>query len=72
MRIGPEDGHGGRVPHHGLGHVGVQVETDHQRHVVSNKGAHPAEQLAFAVFKMLGHHGAVQVQIDRVEAAGGR
>jgi hypothetical protein len=38
-----------------------------ERDAVADRGAHPAQQLAFAVFQVLGDHRAMQVEIDRVD-----
>ncbi|OIQ71875.1 hypothetical protein GALL_465060 [mine drainage metagenome] len=50
--------------------VGMQVEADHQRQVVSNHLAHAPQDFTFAVVEMLGHHGAVQIQIHSIDPAG--
>ena len=57
-----EPGHLGRE-------VGVIVEAGHDRQVVAHDVADAAQQLAFAVLGVLGHHRAVQVEIDGVERA---
>ncbi len=49
--------------------VGMQVEADHQRNIVADHLSHAGEDFAFAVVVMLGHHRAVQVEIDRIELA---
>ena len=51
-------------------HIGVQVEADDQRQFLADHLAHAAQNFAFAVVEMLGHHRAVQVEIDRIERAG--
>ena len=48
-------------------HIGVQVEADHQRQVLADHLAHPRQNFAFAVVEMFGHHGAMQIEIDRIE-----
>ena len=57
--------------HHLRRDVGVQVEARDQRNVVANDAAHARQDLAFAVVEMLGDHGAMQVEIDGIERAGG-
>ena len=49
--------------------IGMQVEADHQRQILADHLAHARENFAFAVVEMLGDHGAVQVEIDRIEPA---
>ena len=56
----------GMLEHLG-GSVAMQIETCHQWYLRPNGGAHPLEQLAFAIFEMFGDHGAVQIEIDSVE-----
>ena len=48
----------------------MQVEARHHRHVRADHLAHAAQDLALTVVVMLGHHRAVQVEIDAVDAAG--
>ena len=48
-------------------HVGVQVEARDDRHLRPDDAAHARENLAFAVVEMLGHHRAVQVEVDAVD-----
>ena len=43
------------------------VEAGHDRQLVAHDAADAAQQLALAVLGVLGDHGAVQVEIDRVE-----
>ena len=50
----------------------MQVEADDQRHILADHLAHARQNFAFAVVEMLGHHRAVQIEIDRIERAGGR
>ena len=49
----------------------MQVEARHDRHARPNRCAHAAQDLAFAVLVFLGHHGAVQVEVDAVHPARG-
>ena len=49
--------------------VGVQVEAGDDRQLRPDDRAQPRQQLAFAVVGVLGHRGAVQVEVDRVEPA---
>ena len=67
MRIGAEDRHARRQRHHALGDVGVQVERVDHGDLPADDVAHPCENLALAVLEVIGHHGAVQVEKDRVE-----
>ncbi|MGY4307689.1 hypothetical protein ACVIJ6_004932 [Bradyrhizobium sp. USDA 4369] len=41
------------------------------RHVGTDHPAHAGEDFALAIIEMLAHHGAVQIEIDAVERAGG-
>ena len=70
MRIGAVGDQGVAVRHHGLGQVGMQVEGGHDRDLPDLR-ANPAQELALAVGQMLGDHGAVQVEEQGVERAGG-
>ena len=69
MGIGPVGDHGIGPRHHFRRHVGVQIEACDQGRFRSDHAAHPAQDLPFAVLQMLGHHGAVQVEIDAVQVA---
>jgi hypothetical protein len=57
---------------HAVRDVGVQVQAGDDGQVGADQRAQPAEQLAFAVVGMLGHRGAVQVEVDAVQAAARR
>lgn len=66
VRVGPVGDHRiGRLEHQ-RGHVGVQVQADRDGHPGPHRGADPAQDLAVPVVVRGGHHGAVQVQVDRV------
>ena len=52
-------------------HIGMQIEADDQRQILADHLAHARQNFAFAVVEMFGHHRAVQVEIDRIERAGG-
>ena len=52
---------------HGVGHLGVEIERDGDRHVGRDL-ADAIQQLAFAVVVMLGDHGAVQGEQHGVAA----
>ena len=71
VRIGAVRNECIRVLDHVRRHIGVQVEADHQRQFLADHLAHARQDFAFAVVEMLGHHGAVQVEIDGVKRAGG-
>jgi len=51
--------------------IGMQVEADHQRQLLADHLTHALEDFAFAVVEMLGHHGAVQIEINGIERSGG-
>ncbi len=51
---------------HALRDVGMQVQAGDDRHVRAHRRTQPGQQFAFAVVVLVGHHRAVQVQIDRV------
>ena len=71
MRIGAiGDQRIGVFDHFGR-HVGMKIETDDQRQVLADDPAHTRKNLAFAIVEMLGHHRAMQVEIDGVELARG-
>jgi hypothetical protein len=59
VRIGAIAGDDRGAPDHGVGHLGVEIEGDRDRHVGRDL-ADAVQKLAFAVVVMLGHHGAVQ------------
>ena len=67
VRIGAIRHHAVGDLHHASGHVGVQVEARHDRHVRPHHATHAREDLAFAVVEMLGDHGAVEVEVDAVD-----
>ena len=67
MRIGAVADHCAGVRDHRRGHVGVVVEARYDRHPVADQGADAAQQFALAIVVMLGHHRAVQVEIDAVD-----
>ncbi len=48
----------------------MQIEARYQRNVLADRLAHAGEDFAFAVVIMLGHHGAVQVEIDAIDRPG--
>ena len=72
MRIGPIGDQGVRMLDHLRAHIGVQVETDHQRHVLADQFSHAREDFALPVVEMLGHHRPMQIEIDAVNRAGRR
>ena len=67
MRISAVYRHQVAVLDHCRGDVGVQIEADDDRHPSADQLAHAPQQLAFAVFVMLGDHRAVQVEVNRVQ-----
>ena len=72
MRIGAiGDQRVGMLNHFGR-HVGVQIEAGHQRHLLADHLAHAAQDFAFAVVEMFGHHRAMQIEIDGIERPSGR
>ncbi len=71
MRIGTIGDQRVGVFNHLRRHIGMQVETGHQRQVLADHLAHALEKFAFAVVEMLGHHRAVQIEIDRIQWPGG-
>ena len=52
---------------HGRRGVRMQVKADDQRHLRPDRPAYPGDQLALPILQVLRHHGAVEVEIDRVE-----
>ncbi|SUW10539.1 Uncharacterised protein [Bordetella bronchiseptica] len=71
VRIGVKARDDGSVAHDVVVDVGVHVQRHAHR---DGRGdvAQAAQQIAFGVFHAFGHHGAVQVQQDGVEAAAAR
>ncbi len=67
MRVGAVADHRARVAHHLRRHVGVVVEAGDDRDPIADESADAAQQFALAVLVMLGHHRAVQVEIDAVD-----
>lgn len=66
VRVGPVGDQPVCACQHAGGHVRVQVERCHDRHALARGGAQSGQQFAFAVVAMLGHHGAVQVEVDGI------
>ena len=58
-----------RSLHHRPSDVGVQVQARDNRHARTDCTAHASEQLAFAVVQVLGHHCAVQIEVNTVDIA---
>ena len=46
--------------------VRMQIETGDKRHLGTDQGPHPSQQLTLAVFQMLRDHGAVQAEIHGI------
>ena len=67
MRVGAVAGDDRGALDHRVGHLGVEIERDRDRHVGGDL-ADAVQQLAFAVVVVLGDHGAVQGQQDGVAA----
>jgi hypothetical protein len=47
--------------------IGMEVEAHDQRQVLADDLAHARKRFAFAVVIILGHHGAVQIEIDGID-----
>ena len=62
MRVGRVGDQRARIIGHCLGHIGVQIEGDHDRNLRSEPAAQPRQKLAFGVFVTLADHRAVQMQ----------
>ena len=58
------------VLYHRLRDVGVQIETGDDRNAIAHQASHARQELALAIVEMLGHHGAVEVEIDPVQRTG--
>jgi hypothetical protein len=67
MRIGTIADQTVAVVDHQRSGIGMQIETDHDRHIRAERGTDAVDQLTFAVLVMLRHHRPVQIQIDRIE-----
>ena len=72
VRVGAVGNECIRMFHHFRRHIGMQIEARHQRQIPADHFAHARQNLAFAVVEMLGYHRAMQIEIDRIERAGGR
>ncbi len=72
MRVGPIDIQYIRVSDHGLGQIGMQVQTDRDGDLVAQGRPDAAQQLALAILEMLADHCAVEIQIDPVQGSGRR
>ena len=68
VRVGVIAGYHGRVPDHVVVQIGMHVQR-HRHRDVRRDFADAAQQVAFRVFQVAGHHGSVQVQQHRVVAA---
>jgi hypothetical protein len=71
VRIGAVRRHRGGVAQHALGHVCVQVQARDDRQLRADDRAQALQQFAFGVVGGFGDRRAVQVEIDRVDRAGG-
>src|ERR1700716_1994087 len=60
VRIGQIRRHGIRVVDHFWRDVGMVVETDRDRHVLSDTSPDAPKELAFTVFEVFSYHGAGQ------------
>ncbi len=70
MRIGAIRNQRVAVLHHRLRHVGVQIEAGDDRNAISHLLADARQELALAVVEMLGHHRAMEVEVNPVDRAG--
>ena len=62
VRIGIEANDRIRQSGHAEGDVGVQVECDDDRHVVTNNTSNDFDERALGIFMLLGNHCSVQVE----------
>ena len=69
VRVGAKARHRLRERQHAARDVGMQVQAGDHRHPRADDGAQPRQQLAFGVVGVFGDGGAVQVEVDGVEAA---
>ena len=67
MRVGAIGDQRVRLFDHLRRHIGVQIETDHQRQIRADHLAHARNDFALAIVDMLGDHGAMQIEINRVD-----
>ena len=67
VRIGAIGNESVAMRDHRLRHVGMQVEAGDNGNARAHQAAHARQKLAFAVVEVLGHHRAVQVEIDSVD-----
>ncbi|CPN83353.1 Uncharacterised protein [Bordetella pertussis] len=70
VRIGAIGHQRAGMRQHGASHVGVQVQAGDDGRGGADGVAQAAQEFAFAVVVVFGDHGAVQVQVDGVVAAG--
>ena len=66
VRVGAVGHQGVGALEHGARQVAVQIEARRDRHARPDQLAHPAQDLAFAVVVLFGHHRAVQVEVNAV------
>ena len=58
-----------RIGHgqHALGHVGMQIQTGHDRHRWPDQRAHTCQQFTFAVVGVFRHGRSVQIQVHAIQ-----
>ena len=69
VRVGAIGNEAVAAPHHRPRDVRVEIEARDDRHARPDGAADAREQLALAVVEMLGHHRAVEVEVNAVERA---
>ncbi len=68
MRIRPVRDQSVAAVDHCASHVGVKIEARDDGDPRSDDVAHAPENLAFTIVEMLGHHRAMQVEVDAVDS----
>lgn len=67
MGIGPIGDQGRSMAMHRLGRIRMKIERNDDRNLRPDGGPEPRQQLPFPVLAVLGDHGTVQIEVDRLE-----
>ena len=61
MRVSAIGNQCARIVSHALGYIGVQVESDDDRHLRAEPFAQPRQELALGILVAVADHGAVEM-----------
>ena len=70
VRISQVDRHAVAMAYYLLRQIDVVIKRDHHRNIRPYASAYPPQQLTLGIGKSLGAHGAMQVEIDRINRHG--